>query len=92
MTTSTNVQRHTPEQEVGIELPFSKINEPGTYFSNWSGHLIRIPADAIKPGRSPVLGILGREAMTVTKLSDDPFLCLSKARMIAADLDLQVNF
>ena len=92
MATSTSTQRHAPDQDVGIELPFSKINEPGTYFSNWSGHLIRVPGDAVKPGRSPLLEILGQETMTVTKLSADPYLCLSKARMIAADLDLQVNF
>ena len=30
--------------------------------------------------------------MIVTKLSDDPFIPLTKARMIAADLDHAVNF
>ena len=30
--------------------------------------------------------------MIVSKLSDDPFVPVTKARMIAADLDLFVNF
>ncbi len=57
------------------------INESGTYIANWSGHLLRIPEDAVKQGRSPVIELLGKEPMVVTKLSDDPFLTISKARM-----------
>jgi hypothetical protein len=30
--------------------------------------------------------------MFVTKLSDNPYIAVSKARMLAADLDLPVNF
>jgi hypothetical protein len=30
--------------------------------------------------------------MFVTKLSDDPYLSISKARMIAANLDIAINF
>jgi len=30
--------------------------------------------------------------MLLTKLSDDPFIGMTKARMLAADLDLPVNF
>ncbi len=75
-----------------VQVPWDHIDGPGTYFSNWSGHLIRIPEIGLKTGFSPVIQILGREPMVVTKLSDDPYLPLSKARMIAADLDLEVNF
>lgn len=73
-------------------LPFDEVHQPGTYLSNWSGHLIRLPEDGVKVGRSPVLEILGQEPMLVTKLSDDPFITKTKARMLAADLDLPVNF
>ena len=76
----------------GERVPFDEISEPGTYYSQWSGHLLRVPEDSLKPGRSPVIEIVGKERMMVTKLSDDPFLVLTKARMIAADLDLEVNF
>jgi hypothetical protein len=79
-------------QFTGTQVPFSKLNDPGTYLSNWSGHLIRVPQDAVRQGRSPVIEILGTETLYVTKLSDDPFIPLTKARMIAADLDHAVNF
>jgi hypothetical protein len=75
-----------------IQIPFDEIDEPGAYLSNWSGHLIRMPDDGMKAGRSPVIDIRGRETMMVTKLSDDPFITLTKARIVAADLDLDVNF
>jgi hypothetical protein len=76
----------------GTQVPFEAINEPGCYVCNWSGHLIRVPDDAIKPGRSPLLSIRGTEQLFVTRISHDPFIPLSKARMLAADCDTPVNF
>ena len=73
-------------------IPFEEIETPGTYLSNWTGHLIRVPEDGVKAGRSPVIDICGKEPMLLTKLSNDPFIGLTKARMLAADLDLPVNF
>jgi len=73
-------------------IPFEEIETPGTYLSNWSGHLVRVPEDGVKQGRSPVIEICGKEPMLLTKLSNDPFIGLTKARMLAADLDLPVNF
>lgn len=74
------------------QVPFDEIEEPGTYYCNWSGHLIRIPEDGLKAGSSPVIDIRGTEPMICTRLSEDPYITLSKARMLAADLDLDVNF
>ena len=88
----TTKARATDSRFRGVQMPFDKINEPGTYFCNWTGHLMRIPDDAVKQGRSPVIDIVGPETMYVTKLSDDPYIPLTKARLIAADLDHAVNF
>ena len=76
----------------GTQIPFEAINEAGCYVCNWSGHLIRVPEDAVKPGRSPLLSIKGTEPLFVTRLSYDPYVPLSKARMLAADCDVIVNF
>ena len=84
-------QKNEPHM-LGAKLPFGDLSEPGTYYSDWSGHLIRIPDDALKPGHSPLIEILGKDPMVVTKLSDDPFVPITKARIIAADLDLAVEF
>jgi hypothetical protein len=89
----TTAKPEAPEiKGLGTQCPFEALKEPGCYLSNWSGHLIRMPNDALKDGRSPLLEILGKETMFVTKLSSDPFISITKARMLAADLDLPVNF
>ena len=79
-------------QGFGMQVPFEAINEPGCYICNWSGHLLRIPEDAVKPGRSPVLALKGMETLYVTKLCNDPYIPVTKARMLAADCDVAVNF
>ncbi len=76
----------------GAQVPFESINEPGCFVCNWTGHLVRVPEDAIKPGRSPLMSITGTEPLFVTKISCDPYLTISKARMLAADYDVAVNF
>ena len=92
MPTATRPHQEFESKTVGSQVPFESVNEPGTYVSNWTGHLVRIPEDGIQLGRSPLIEIRGKEPMMVTKISDDPFCCLSKARLTAADLDLNVNF
>ena len=79
-------------QGFGTQIPFDAINETGCYVCTWSGHLLRIPEDSIKPGRSPVIGLVGPDQLFVTKISNDPFIQITKARMLAADCDVPVNF
>ena len=76
----------------GTRVWFENINDPGCYICNWSGHLMRVPPDGIAPGRSPLLNMVGREPLYVTKISDDPYIPVTKARMLAADWDLNVSF
>lgn len=75
-----------------LTCEFSQINEPGLYVENHTGALVRVPDDGVRPNRSPALSIVGKAPWIVTKISDDPFLSITKARMVAADLDLAVNF
>ena len=76
----------------GDRLAYDQIERPGAYVCNWSGHLLRIADDAVHAGRSPVLGIVGKGQLTVTRISEDPFVQVTKARMVASNLDLDVNF
>ena len=57
-----------------------------------TGTLLRVPAAGVLPQRSPVVSIIGKEPWIVTKISEDPVLSITKARLLAADLDLPVNF
>lgn len=91
----TTAQYNTQYQQAcntGTCIPFEAIQEPGCYVCNWSGHLLRVPEDGVAPGRSPLISIVGGEPLFVTKLSDNPFLTLTKAKMIASNLDCAVNF
>ncbi|NOT32079.1 MAG: hypothetical protein HOP15_16655 [Planctomycetes bacterium] len=93
MKTAIPTQAHEAvSANVGAQYRWENVSEAGAYYSNWSGHLLRVPEYALKDGFSPLIDIRGKEPMLVTKLSDDPFVCLSKARSIAANLDLAVNF
>ena len=95
MATTTNVRARTFEYDtagLGTQIPFEGINDPGCYVCNWSGHLLRVPEDAVKAGRSPLMTIRGNEPLFVTKISNDPFVALTKARVTAANYDVPVNF
>ena len=86
----------TPTRETApfasMRVPFCEIHEPGAYVSNSTGHLVRIPADAVKADRSPVIDLVADEPQLFSKISHNAFVSLTKARILAADLDLPVNF
>ena len=73
-------------------VAFDAISDPGTYVCNWSGHLLRIPEDGVTPGRSPVINMIGNEPLLVTKISDDPYITRTKAKIVASNFDVHVNF
>ncbi|MDP3026049.1 MAG: hypothetical protein Q8O10_11030 [candidate division Zixibacteria bacterium] len=73
-------------------LPYEKINTPGTYYFNPTGMLLRIPPEGVSQGHSPVIPFVWREECFVTKISDDPWVPISKARQLCANWDLPVNF
>ena len=89
--TATN-SKYSDGKPNGQVIPFDCICEHGTYVCNWSGHLLRVPEDDIAPGRSPLMTIVGSDKLFVTKISDNPFLTLTKARLEAANADVNVNF
>ncbi len=76
----------------GSTLPLDSINAPGAYVCAWSGHLLRVPEDGVSPDRSPTLDMVGSKPLLVTKISDNPFVALTKARLLASDFDIHVNF
>lgn len=88
----TTTQKELEPKGALTQAPFESLDEPGCYVCNWSGHLLRLPEDGVKPGRSPVLSMTGTEPLFLTKISSDPFITRTKARILAADNDLGVNF
>ena len=92
MTTNQTQDEHQYTYQPGSKVAFESITEPGCYICQWNGHLLRVPPDGVAPGRSPLLSIIGRDELFVTKLHNDPYIPLTKARMIAANWDIAVNF
>ena len=95
MTTATKTagtSHNGTDENCGQTLPWSSISEPGCYICNWSGHLLRVPEDGIAPGRSPLIDIVGREPLFVTKISNNPFVPVTKAKLLASNADVNVNF
>ena len=71
---------------------WNDMNEPGCYlFVDW-GCLARVPNDGVAEGRSPKITFCYGTDPVVCKLSDDPYISISKARQLAADHDYPVNF
>jgi hypothetical protein len=74
------------------ECQFNEIETPGSYLLVETGSLIRVPAEALAPGHSPLVSITSQQPARVAKLSDNPATPISVLRTIAADNDLFVNF
>ncbi len=79
-------------RDVGTRCFFDQINSPGCYVSKQTGALFRIPEDGLTAGRSPSIGAVSNDPWVVTKISGDPYLPRTKARTLAADLDLEAKF
>jgi len=94
--TTINASVHETKRSTGPSLaslvPFDQIIEPGAYICNWNGHLLRIPYESLAKAGCPTWSIVGPEPLFVTKISNDPFITLSQARMLACNFDVSVNF
>ncbi len=75
-----------------MKVPFANLTEPGAYVNEVTGHLYRVPEEALVHGRSPVIEIVATEPPMLTKISDDCWIQISRARQLAADSDLYVAF
>jgi hypothetical protein len=74
------------------EMNWESINEPGAYIERGSGDLYRFPKESLIPGASPAIVKESRGASVLVKLSDDPFLTTFKARLLAAQHNIEPNF
>ena len=57
-----------------------------------SGELYRVPKEALVPGASPCIIKEARGASVLMKVSDDPFVKTFRARLLAAQHNIEPNF
>ena len=77
---------------VGARVRFDTIQGSGTYVCNYTGHLFRLPEDVFSTSGPPFFNIVSREPLFLTKISNDPFVSISAARVLACNMNVQVNF
>jgi len=74
------------------ECAWEEINQPGAYVSCNTGRLFRIPREALVAGASPVIHQENENGDIFVKISDDPYVPTLKAKMAAAENNIQPNF
>ncbi len=74
------------------ELNWEAVDEPGAYVERGTGDLYRFPKEALIPGASPAIVKESRGASILVKLSDDTFITTFKARLLAAQHNIEPNF
>ncbi len=92
MTTKQTTTQNKSYHGKNYTVPFNEMTEPGAYYFHPTGWLYRIPDEALAAGHSPVLSINSVDECLVTKISDDPWIPVNKARQICSDRDYMVNF
>ena len=73
-------------------VEYSGINEPGVYLFEREGMLMRIPEDGLTDASTPLVPLYSNSPVWMWRLSTDPWLPMNKARNIAANNDLAVEF
>jgi len=83
--------REVKAVEVFPETTWEQVNEPGAYVERGTGDLYRILPEAIGPASSPNRR-QGLQGIRLVKLSSDPFLTLTQARLLCAEASIEPNF
>ena len=78
-------------QQASVVVKFNELNEPGCYIDA-RGNLVRVPEEALKAQHSPLITIVTKDDDRLTKISGNTYEPVGKARLIAANADLAVNF
>ena len=69
-----------------------QVTELGAYVCRSSGDLVRIVASGQPMGAEKLLENADPASIFVTQISTDPFVPITRARIEAADRDIDVNF
>ncbi len=93
MSTLAQVQvEDAPQEGDVLPTPLDKIAEPGAYVCPATGDLIRVVRTGACSDEEGLVKQHGTQAIFVTQVSNDPFIPISRARIAAANLDIEVSF
>ncbi len=80
------------DQDGLIWQPLVDVTEPGAYVCRESGDLVRIPPTGATSDTSELIERQKAEPVYVVRIHPDPFVAISRARVLAANLDLEISF
>jgi hypothetical protein len=75
-----------------LQTTWEDLREPGAYVEEGSGNLFRVPQEALITGASPIIARVSNGASRLVRVSENPAVPLVKARMVAADHNIEPNF
>ncbi len=86
------MSNQNPPASTNFITTIDAITEPGAYVCQSTGHLVRVAPtqQPIKP--TDAMCVVGVEPLYVAKISDDAFVTRTQARLIAAGMNLPVQF
>ncbi len=93
MASSTHHSSKHTEAPANVEWTLlDDIRRPGVYVCRTSGDLLRVPAVGQTTDVGELLEKHGTDSIYVTRISADPFIPITRARLEAANRDIQLNF
>ena len=93
MPESSQNQSIQPQRRSSLtQTTWEELNQPGAYVEEGSGDLFRVPQEALVQGASPIITRVSNGASRLVRVSDNPAVPLLKARMVAADHNIEPNF
>jgi hypothetical protein len=90
-TQETHAKRGTHQASLEV-AGWTHIEQPGFYVNKQTGQGFRITKELLIPGASPALSVLGAENERFLRISDDPYLPVSAAKLLCADNDVSPTF
>ncbi len=83
----------TQSARASDRILFRDIQSPGAYVTHLTGDLVRVvDAGRIASEDEALVAKHGTEQVYVTRISSDPFIPITDARIAAANLDLEIAF
>jgi hypothetical protein len=82
---------HPSSRQELLSLDFDQVSEPGVYVTQ-HGEMFRVHADFLAKAHRPAVNWEPTENRQVTRISEDPYLPITRCRQLAAHFDLTVNF
>jgi len=84
--------RSRPSPDRSLWVLLEEVRETGAYVGKGTGDLVRVPGSGPAGEESELVRQYQDEPLYVTRISADPFIPISQARMLAANLDIEINF